>query len=286
MNDMSIKEFNQKVLSMMMEIKNSGVKKEKIIDDKKCKIHKLYWKDDVNTGEPSERYLDYYLIEFEYSGTMYKISMFYKDFDMRTGNVHVLPGAIQIWRKVKCNCEYMCDELIHTNMDLIRPYIEYGWSPMCYKPILWNMDNEVHTKLIGEIYSKIRTGCYDKPVESEKVCLEGAKEEQYIYSSSFYAPIIGNFNKPLPSSEERTMCGHYMKYSLLRWKDEKDKDGNKYMYTLYKIYICQGYGIFAKYGKEGKYLLNNENQPNTFEDNEWKFCYKSVETSVFDVIRI
>lgn len=49
-----------------------------------------------DTNTESHDFLNYYWMEFSYRHKAYKLSMYYKDMDHRTGNLHVLPGAIQL----------------------------------------------------------------------------------------------------------------------------------------------------------------------------------------------
>ncbi len=44
-------------------------------------------------------YIAYYWAEFKKDGNDYRLTMFFKDFDHGTGNIHVLPGLFQLWIK-------------------------------------------------------------------------------------------------------------------------------------------------------------------------------------------
>lgn len=48
-------------------------------------------------------YIAYYWAEFKKDGNDYRLTMFFKDFDHGTGNIHVLPGLFQLWKKTN-NC--------------------------------------------------------------------------------------------------------------------------------------------------------------------------------------
>ena len=83
----------------------------KIIDElgekaKKKHYYVGYFENENNTFnimnlEDKEKhdYLNYYWCEYQIENEQFKITMFYKDFDCGSGNIHVLPGAIQVWKK-------------------------------------------------------------------------------------------------------------------------------------------------------------------------------------------
>lgn len=56
---------------------------------------------EINLKKHEEKhdYLNYYWCEYQIENEKFKITMFYKDFDCGSGNIHVLPGAIQVWKK-------------------------------------------------------------------------------------------------------------------------------------------------------------------------------------------
>lgn len=63
--------------------------------EEKIKIEKF-----EETDSQKNKWVNYYWIEFEKNEVKYKFSLFYKDFDIGSGNVHVLPGVIQLWKKM------------------------------------------------------------------------------------------------------------------------------------------------------------------------------------------
>lgn len=49
----------------------------------------------------NDKYIDYFFARFKSKGDKeYIISLFYKDFDGNTGNIHVLPGIVQLWKVI------------------------------------------------------------------------------------------------------------------------------------------------------------------------------------------
>lgn len=76
------------------------------------------------TGEQPSDFLSYYWVTFLFDNkTEYKIAMFYKDFDHVSGNIHVLPGLVQIF--IKCNQDNYIDSFIlgaERSSDISRDY--------------------------------------------------------------------------------------------------------------------------------------------------------------------
>lgn len=79
---------------------------EKLLKNSSVKNVKKY-KYDWETAEAKEidsetvfvqETIDYYWVEFEDNNQKLKISAFYKDFDASTGNIHVIPGVLQLWK--------------------------------------------------------------------------------------------------------------------------------------------------------------------------------------------
>lgn len=93
---------------------------------------------ELNKNAESHRYLNYYWMEFEYMCKRYKISMFYKDMDHMTGNIHVMPGAIQIWEGGDCT-GYIDEKSLGLYRRCCTPFEEYGWKPVLFKPLFWNI---------------------------------------------------------------------------------------------------------------------------------------------------
>ena len=47
----------------------------------------------------SPDYLEYYWVEFMHNGKECVVSLFHRDFDGQSGNIHVMPGVLQVWEK-------------------------------------------------------------------------------------------------------------------------------------------------------------------------------------------
>ena len=168
-----IEDFNKAVYQKMVQIYESNLKNNldvteintyKIVVEKEA--IKQQQIDDIEAFKNyCSEYLEYYWIEFSIKDKEYKISMYYKDFDFSTGNIHVLPGAIQIWKKVCCSKDSIHSSALRCKNNEIRPFIEKGWEPILRKPLFWKTENSI------DIWGIINEGNIDYP---------------NIYSNQFY----------------------------------------------------------------------------------------------------
>lgn len=238
-----------------------------IIDEMKTKIVKPtffigYWEEDcdnfnvveIPNRESFKNYnkhnycLNYYWCEYKKDNVDYRITMFYKDFDKHSGNIHILPGAIQVWKR-----PYYCKDFVSgfCKEDLInktfntkrkvkyecrggKPYCEFGWIPLFETPIFWNK----FTK--DTIIAKIKKEDYEYETNNE----------------TFYSCVSGYSNKG----------GGTGNYSLLKFDKRYKKDGTKSAY--YKTIFVKGLGFFAKYKYNGeKVKIFNINYRENQEEN-------------------
>lgn len=253
-NKFRVREFNNKQKWCLQEIIG------KLDEIKDVKYFIGYWDDrgdfqiveneKLLNLENEHNFLNYYWCEYKKDNKNYKITMFYKDFDCGSGNIHVLPGAIQIWR-LKQNCDFLengfCeDELqkaiikngkVEYSCKGGKSYTEFGWKPLFEHLQLWdagvlknliNMINDLKKDELGEVECDINI-------------------------KSFYASVM-NPPKGTVSSQSRG------KYILLQFN-------KKFLY--YKTMYINGYGYFTKYdGKEVSFKYgNNENTkgPNYYD---------------------
>lgn len=102
--------------------------------------------------ETNQEYINYYWVTFAMNQQKtspgkenqdekieYKIAMFHKDFDPASGNLHVLPGMVQIWKKGDGDGFIKIQNGMMTTRDLKLPsgrpgtgqiYIEDNWVPL------------------------------------------------------------------------------------------------------------------------------------------------------------
>lgn len=86
----------------------------------------------------SEDYLEYYWVEFVYQDKEYVVSLFYRDFSRKNGDIHVMPGVLQVWEKEiysedkKYSFPQMDKENIESfNQEIIMSYSEKCmWQPL------------------------------------------------------------------------------------------------------------------------------------------------------------
>ena len=210
------------------------------------------------------KFLNYYWCEYKKDNINYRITMFYKDFDHGSGNIHILPGGIQIWEKISsCNGVdkgFCGNELKRPNIKDGKieyqclggkPYTEFGWKPLFEYLQLWN--NDVLEVLIDNLKK-----------DSFKVVKCGTDVK------SFYSSVL-NPPKGTVSSQSRG------RYILLQFNE-------KFLY--YKTVYINGYGYFTKFDGEEiefkKYKDDknniNEKGPNHYDLQECKWV---IEENLF-----
>lgn len=224
--------FSGIVKELQKEIKPAQFAKYRLefVDGKTYKIVELK---DNKKMEVHSDYLDYFWVEFKYKNGNYKISMFYKDFDCETENIHVLPGAIQFWKK---NDEKQDSEggiggdTVHRQGKRIVSYSEYGWEPILKSPLFVDTAKNENISVCKNIWDFCKG----------QIALNDLTQ---VYSNVFY-------NDVKPCEFKREECekfkgGHYMKYALYKWITS----GNEIVAANFEIYDCEGSGFFAKVGK-------------------------------------
>ncbi len=228
------KEFNWKQRETLKYI----ITELKDLIDSDVKYWVGYWGKDNNfyvselkpESEEPHNWLNYYWAEYTNikDSIKYRVTMFYKDFDHGSGNIHVLPGAIQVWKKhSQCISEdngFCGKELSEYNTkreggisySMIggKPYCEYGWEPLLKSAVFLNED--ILNELIDYI-KKDKVQCY-----SNSIC-----------SNKFYKDVKGY--------SQNGRCGHYKKYSIFRFSG---------CTLYYKTVLIQGIGYFTKFDGE------------------------------------
>lgn len=255
-----IEQFNIMIWEYMMSLKSKV--KEAIQGNVNC--YQIDWNNtspESNSVNISQLYLDYYWMEFIYHGKEYKVSMFYKDFDHSTGNIHILPGPLQFWEKKDSGKISEREKKLYLNQRTIRPYVENNWVPIFQQPVFWQ-----------ENIKPLSANCLLKVIEDKNIDIRCE-----INSTQFYQPIIGfykNFLSNLPESSQpniRTGHGHYKNYSLMKWLETSDK-----IVTYYHIMDFGEHGFFAKYGEAHTYPLFHAKGPNLFENANWNLSYEKT----------
>ena len=235
-------------------VKNFNCKQKesliKIIDElgekaKKKHYYVGYFENENNTFnimnlEDKEKhdYLNYYWCEYQIENEQFKITMFYKDFDCGSGNIHVLPGAIQVWKKIEedgWDCFGFCEKTLsrsNRNKEGIveykmiggKPYCEYGWMPLIETPVFYD------DKILDNFIDNIKNNT-----------VQGVKNT--MNSNEFY--------KNVKDYSSHGRSGHYMRYSLLKYEYKEN-------YLYYKTMYITNIGFFTKYdGEKVAFELGN-----------------------------
>lgn len=227
----------------------------RIISDLDSSIEKIeykvgYWEKDTFIikssydspeclGE-SHDWLNYYWAEYTKDNENYRITMYIKDFDHDSGNIHVYPGGIQIWKKQDCSecpedgygkngfCKSELSVKINKNSFIYsmsggKPYCEFGWKPLLKEVFFWN------DEVLNDFIEALKNGNY----------LFSSKE---LKSSEFYKDVIGYSDKG--------NSGHPNRYYLFKFNSE---------YRYYKTMLVDGLGYFTKYDGEEVGFLDNGN---------------------------
>lgn len=254
-----IEDFNKAVYQKMVQIYESNLKNNldvteintyKIVVEKQA--IKQQQIDDIEAFKNyCSEYLEYYWIEFSIKDKEYKISMYYKDFDFSTGNIHVLPGAIQIWKKVCCSKDSIHSSALRCKNNEIRPFIEKGWEPILRKPLFWKTENSI------DIWGIINEGSIDYP---------------NIYSNQFYERVRECLYQNIRFTYPGRGHGHYRNYSLYKWSQ-----GENIVEVPYRFLEDERNGWFIIFGKNmlTKYQTKGE-QINEFVNGGWIIKYKQA----------
>ena len=234
--------------------------------DEKIKIEKF-----EETDPRKNKWVNYYWIEFEKNEVKYKFSLFYKNFDTSSGNVHVLPGVVQLWesnvkeiddlnkiKKQQLQKEKKYDELIDCNIWVTLLISEKYSNNIDYK--IHYLDLEFHSD-IDMIFNLIKSGKENfKSREIDAESLKYYNTNDYIFD---YTP------------------DNSKKYPIVKWKCYPSRKYQKYWISYYFSEIDKNGSIFPKYGqvqfwrgidkKKKEYTCNSASE---YEEGKgWKLFY-------------
>lgn len=212
--------------------------------EKKIKIEKF---EEIDSQE--NKWVNYYWIEFEKIEVKYKFSLFYKDFDRKSGNIHVLPGAVQLWKKEKndyCKLNKMKKE------DYAVPFVEDEWYPQF---------NKIHY-----IYNDIED-CLSSMIEKKTKFKRKRINNEFLY---YYE--INNINYDFINFNPEKI----QKYPIIKWKCYPSKRNQKYWISYYFSEFDFKNSIFSKYGQIQFWrgISASPCSPSEYEEEEgWKLFY-------------
>ncbi len=309
----AIKAFNTNVKNMLFALMADEKIRESVniinyyylqYNDKGCEARSIKIKDLQKKEQNNNDIVNYYWVEYEKNSEQYRLCMFYKDFDHGSGNIHVLPGIIQLWKRCP-NCEEyfhvnkyetsVDDEKVGQNAykaDGGKMYCEEGWKPIWSNKVdkssefllIWcsNIDQEKINNENGNFYTERAEEFWNFINAPEGVGPE--KWSKTKLTSSFY----GKLKEVIYDGIGRTCNGRNL-YHLLRWKMIEDN----YMQAYYKMVYVKGYGYFCIYdGKPHVYRLKhcthcckcchmqyNPLGPNYFDpvEKKWRINYTEIE---------
>lgn len=271
-----ILEYNKKLRDVILQ--------EKLLP-KDCSGKVTFYMELQNdTGEPriipknytcSSEYLEYFWVEFKYAGKNYVVSLFYRDFDCERGDIHVMPGVLQVWEKTPyiegeeykfpsgSQIEAYTQTVNVSNSKKIvwEPLIGYGKTP---KRFVWAPFMDLN-RLSEFIFGSIKTPKSEISVSDE----ENNKQEENLGKLQTYIDA-------LPNSEgvyKKPTRGNY-KY-LYRWtKNYKFQENNCFI-SPYK-HINTDYGYFIRFdGKPTAYMIKHAGEyPNKLQESKFVINYE------------
>lgn len=301
-----ISEFNFKVLSMMKMIINEGLNIAKIKDIILKKVDYSYysnsklavkqnemgdeWKEDIWNeyfeAYKKDEYLGYYWFEFKINDADYRITMYVKDFDEGSGNIHVLPGMLQVWRKSGGesgnNKFFSINEnsttKIYKNKEKKQrnsyrcsggiSYQEGDWIPLHSNKTAnisccWNIKESI------ENYESIMVDFWRNLSNKDKIptCFEGllfGKEASCLYGDK--ESIHALYRKKLAADTPNLSRGTYVLYKWIN-------SDNKTMNAFYRhIWVEDENAYFIVFDGENHILSTalNETGPNYLVNGKWK----------------
>lgn len=274
-----VKDFNDNVVCLL----------ERIMQNAPVENIKYYYLDlsgyprnvsvkhfNLDNGSIDNQYLNYYWAEFDYEKERYKLNMFYRDFDRNSGNIHVLPGVPQLWKRkdnspddeknfviTKCSVSrkyFDVNEILNEYSGSI-PYSEPKWSPVVIKisrniKMMWSAENTA--EIAGDFWK----------VFPNKSGFTGCSTNSYeMYSDELVSGLYG-----------RMKSGGRGMYRLLKWRDNRFE----HIMTAYQKMLYTDDGYFCIYdGNPHKLSLEkNKKGPNYIipVDNgyQWKICYDYI----------
>lgn len=302
----TIGNFNENVKKMLFTLVDFGIKSNMICensvqffyldlekynsDDKsvkggevKCRVMKK----EKNEGQKENEYLNYYWAEYKYGNEDYRLCMYYKDFDHGTGNIHINPGYVQLWKKNNGNEKpfsiYLsessegkrkCKKKEKYGYDGGQLYSEEGWIPIgaeqkesytCSTYAIWREDIGEKIEDSNEIEKRAE--------EFWKCNWYGNDQGQPIewmqskYGNKFYGNLKEKIYSELPKGKQtKNGTGTYYLY---QW----DEGDGKYMYAFYKMIYVEGCGFFYIFdNKKHKYNTSkNDKGPNYYDDEQKKW---------------
>lgn len=302
----NISEFNKKVIELMQlilkkgfevasinEVKLKKVCYKKYITEKKIDVSEFAmgdcWDDETWNNYYSDcindTFLGYYWFEYCKNSEKYRLTMFVKDFDEYSGNIHVMPGMLQFWRfleekqdleKIFSINEHECTKIYRNKTKRQREnyrcggginYQEGNWVPLnigntASNKCCWdiNANNSLYDSIIYNFWEEYNLK--KNVIEIQGLCV--GKNASILYGNEtqrLYAKCISDS----VSSGRGT-------YILYKWKNE---DSDKMIAFYRHVWLEKEQAYFVIFDGEENILSikNNEKGPNYLIDGKWRINY-------------
>lgn len=234
----------------------------------------------------SEDYLEYYWVEFMYNGKEFVVSLFYRDFDLENGDIHVIPGALQVWEKEdntggvvfmfpnksKGTKPYMqavkqssqkqliwkplidCDDTRHKQF-IMAPYFDVSKL----RTIIYLLISGCNLKIEVINYEESNVGCEVKVSDNEAKLHKNNDSDEELKNLSYYLVEVADEEMmkkfKIEKGAYKVLSSTY-KY-LYRWTHKTyNFYGSKYFICPYK-HINTDYGYFIRFdGTPTAYQVN------------------------------
>ena len=164
----------------------------------------------------NDKYIDYFFARFKSKGDKeYIISLFYKDFDGNTGNIHVLPGIVQLWKVI--DSSFVGEDLCYSFPTCKKT--------VCYTETIQFFEEDNLKDIINTAYT-ISKKCYIELRNKMIECINTELEQQNV---------------------EITMVKGTGKNLIFAWSKEYFESCSKHYFLCAYKHIKTDYGWFIKY---------------------------------------
>lgn len=239
---------------------------------------------DMDKIKMDDKYLEYLWCIFEYGDTKYRVSMFSKDFDEGSGNIHTLPGVVELWR---------WDDNISESKGIIVSKDSVKRKPK------WRIKEPKYEHKGGTFYVEgFWNPLFEGRIASKRIVPIPGKEEQFVdnFKNWFIhnqensdiewgacckkVSIIHTKDLLYELYEKETTKGK-SSYIIVDWEDDPNgKTFGTHHKTVYVNNNKGNEGYFCIYEKKMHTydISRNRTGPNFFDVNnqEWKLEYDEI----------
>lgn len=311
-----IRDFNTSMYEGLKIIVNKGKENGLIENPFYYRAYYNLEKDKFEVSKPTKRgfnkdyiekfsndYIEYFWVEFSLGEKLYKISMFFKDFDHETGNIHILPGMIQFWEK-KHDINHEKDEYFvvfngYTSKEKSTPYCnhkggtifcEEEWVPCAYNVceetqkfakdfcMQWDYKNNSAEEIADRLFDELDIKNIQEKMKTtdlfKGICYEVSESINTL--NELYNEVYKNKTNYSEEGWQRIVQGHCKSaYKYLKWQvfreDKTDSLSTRRINIFYKTLYLKNYGYFTVFGNGINQCLDyNEKQKSELYINRKK----------------